>query len=246
LLLLILLILPCGQRALAQVEAHGSARAPSGDARASDRLTSRGRFMPGGEVSAFWSNDQPTLFGNYATYSTWDLSVAPSLVYFVRDDIGIGIAGGGGYRRGKLSPRERYSTSEWSIGATFVWNVSLGARFSLMLRPFLGYAWAEQKDHVIFPSEFAGPNVLVPGALDDDPLFVGVTSRLSYVRFALSLPVVYAITDSVGIGIGPNFLYDLCFRDGHTTGLPANVGALTLPSDNRMRIGVAAALYASF
>jgi hypothetical protein len=202
--------------------------------------------MPGGEVSAFWSNDQPTLFGNYATYSTWDLSVAPSLVYFVRDDIGIGVAGGAGYRSGKFSPREHYSTNEFSIGATFVWNVSLGARFSLMLRPFLGYAWVEQKERVILTNEFAGPRSSFGIALDDNAPLIGVTSRLSYVRFALSLPVVYAITDSVGFGIGPSLLYDLCFRDRRTPGVPSGAIAFVPPNYNRMRIGVSAALYATF
>lgn len=51
------------------------------------RLTDRGRIMPGGSVGGYVASNQGTGLYSYADCAAW---LQPSLVYFVRDHIGLG------------------------------------------------------------------------------------------------------------------------------------------------------------
>jgi hypothetical protein len=207
---------------------------------AAARLTARGRFMPSGSIGAFWSNDEPAFFASYGSYATWNLEVAPSLVYFVRDDLGVGLAASFGYQRGRFSQTDRFKSYDVSLGVNAIWNVRLGGRLSLMVQPFVGYAQSsliERFRRPWYEDIGLGPSASASDASETEKS----TWLLRYARFGLALPLVFAISDAVGIGVGPDLLYDLCFRVAR---ISSSVEARS--RRNRARIGAFAGVYASF
>jgi hypothetical protein len=211
------------------------ALAQSTAVKAQSTLTSRGRLMPGGRISGFWSNDRPS---NYGSFSTWTVNIAPSLVYFVRDNLGVGLALGGSYSEGGTVPATELTSRAFALGAVAVWNLPLAGRISLMLRPFIGYArsWSDT---------MVTGNAAEGGALDALPTLssVHVQSVAHSLRVALELPFVYAINDHVGVGIGPDLAFDHFFDLATTVagGAPSHA-----PRRNRLWIGASVSVYASF
>jgi hypothetical protein len=215
------------------------AAAQSGE-RSSPSLTSRGRFMVAGQVSGFWSNDTPALQNSYPT---WTVRADPSLTYFFLENVGLGVTVSGSYERGQEFGGYAYVERGIGFGVEGVWNVALAPGWSFMLRPSLGYGrrWAD----------ISGSSMLQP--TEPTPVDVDVQVRAEevrqYVRLALALPFVFALSDSVSLGFGPTFSYGRVF--GATTaqvfvnGSPVSAVPRSAPS-NRLQLGAILGIYASF
>lgn len=119
------------------VSAQDHAAAP----RASD-LSQQGRFMASGQVGGFWSSDQS---GSYASFATWTLYAHPALTYFVRDNLGFGGVLDGSWSTSNMYPAGSSTGRTLGAGVELVWSVPFAQRWSVMMRPSVGYAheWAE-------------------------------------------------------------------------------------------------------
>jgi hypothetical protein len=187
------------------------------------QLTRRGRVALDGQARFQWSNDQPTIWGNIPE---WRLGVHPSLVYYVRDNIGVGGAVGGAFTRGRTSNFESWTDREASVGLQSVVAFPLAARWSLMLRPFMGYVrqWSERE---------------APGA-NDGP--VKLRQTLDYMRFMVSTPFVFACSKYLGVGMGPELLVDVFL---HRSASPTEIYPKS-GKGARVQLGFNVGLYASF
>ncbi len=199
-------------------------------------LTSRGRIMLAGQVSGFWSNDEPALFGSNRT---WTVRADPALTYFVWDDLGFGTVLSGSYLRGEEFGGGELEERGLGIAAECVWNLSLGGGFSLMLRGSLGY-------------QYARAVLAIP--VDQPPDVFPVTGSWSelrheqsrhYLGFSVSLPLVYALSDSVGLGGGPTLSYDHLVRGTRKSEGPGASGQEHM-TGSRLQLGARVGVYASF
>lgn len=111
-------------------------------------------------------------------------------MYFLRENLGLGATVSGGTSRGDYFRHGSYKTSEVGVGFQLVRNVPLGEHWSFMLRPFIGYthAWSST---AVAQSE------------------IEVVRSSDSIRFASSFPFVYALSDAIGLGIGPDLLLDV-------------------------------------
>jgi hypothetical protein len=214
------------------------------DAAPATHLTSRGRFMVSGQISGVWSNDAASLYGSY---NTWTVRANPSVVYFLRENLGLGASVSGGMARGDYYPTGSYKSSELGLACELVWNLPLGGRWAFMIRPSIGYAhaWSNMESAVV---------------AEGLSLTVDVERKRNYVRLASSFPFVYALSNTIGLGIGPDFLFDVLFAETvepHVVGGPSfggeppapgsSLGLVTYaPGRTRAQLGASVALYVSF
>jgi hypothetical protein len=187
------------------------------------RLTQRGRVSLDGQLRFQWSTDSPT---NYGSIPEWRFGVHPSLVYFLRDNIGVGGAVGGGFTQGRTSRSELYKDRDVTVGAQAVWALPLAARWSLMLRPFVGYLrqWAYRDVDSVNDGAFR------------------VHYTLDYLRLMLAAPFVFACAKNLGLGMGPELLVDVFLHRRSTPdqAYPRSSGGA------RVQLGFNVGLYASF
>jgi hypothetical protein len=200
-------------------------------------LTSRGRIMLAGQVSGFWSNDAPALFGNYPT---WTLRADPALTYFVRDDLGVGAVLTGGYTRGDRFGGWEVAERELGIAPEFVWNLPLGGGFSLMLRAAFGYVhtWAV----VTTVTEPAIGDFVV----DASSLRLRQEQSRHYLGVSASLPLIYAVSEAVGLGGGPTLSYDYLVRGMSKSDGPGSTSEPERIHGSRLQVGARVGVYASF
>jgi hypothetical protein len=216
---LALLVTSCAATATAQRSPETPPEAPK-----PEHLTSRHRLMVSGAIGGYWSSDRSA---SYGSYPDWAVYARPSLAYFVRDRIGVGVSISGGTSRhdGLLEvtrPRYRF----WCIHV--VRPAAKQAREHL-LRAARGLLRAVDRP---FPhrARRASPGeqrVGAQGAVFQQPLVAGYfgPDRRRFLRFALSIPVVFHVSDNVGLALGPDLWFDVMLRGERYT--RTQVGAST-------------------
>jgi hypothetical protein len=192
--------------------AHVRAQAPAALAPREATLTSRGRLLLAGDLLGNWSNDGPAVHGSL---SRWEVDGSVKLLHFVRDQIGIGASAGGGASARYLTSsssalEERANHVRTGVHAAF--DVPLTARLSLLLQPALlyFYQWLTV-DVASSPFDAFGGSPPSAGATFQQQATLSAARRvftLSYVRLALSVPLVVHVSNSVGLGFGPSAWLD--------------------------------------
>ena len=206
----------------------------------SQQLTARGRIMPSGSIGGFWSNDAAYLGG---TYANWTLHANPAATYFVLDNLGVTLALQGAYSAGDLVPPGSFKEREVGIAGGVRWNVSLGERWSLLVSPLFGYTHAWSTTRVkTFRYDIDTP---VPAGFSS---FSAVTRRTQHgVGVALNLPFLFALNDSVAIGLGPDLSYDYLFGgQSHTRVLDMTLSSRRNGRAHRLMLGASVGVYGSF
>ena len=134
---------------------------------------------------------------------------------------------GAGHRtspsKGELFPAGHYKERELGVGLELVPSFALAPRWLLLLRPRIAYArvWTDLSRPALSAS---------PG----HSFFA-----LSYVRLALSVPVVFELNDHVGIGAGPDLLF------GQEMERNGRAVAQDTPT-SRVEVGASVGVYVSF
>lgn len=194
-----------------------STRAQDGAPR--QRLSDRGRQIVDGSLIGSWSsgNEANSLF----PASNVSVSLQPSWLLFVRDRIGLGAYAGYRYARGSfahpfvsdlgLPPSAwHYRDNELSAGITSALELYESGRFSLFLRPYLGLAvrWREHDVLELSQAEapFAGDGVSTFSRRQQ--------ARDVRLQAGFRIPFTYQISSALGLGLGPDFLWQNLF-DGH-------------------------------
>jgi hypothetical protein len=151
------------------------------------RLTDHGRLVPGGSVGGFVaSTGGPGLYG-YADSAVW---LQPSVIYFIRDRIGIGGYVGYDFMRREVS-LETNTGHGVSAGVIGAWELALGPKLGLLSMLQLGYL--QRFVHRDGLDDFES-------AYDFEP---SADSRLGQVVIAGSLPFLIHASSSVAFGLGP-------------------------------------------
>jgi hypothetical protein len=194
--------------------------------------------MLAGQVSGFWSNDRPAVYGSYPT---WTLRADPALTYFVRQDVGVGGVLTGGYTRAERFGGGNLEERALGIAAECVWNLVLGGGFSLMLRGSLGYLHAQA-----IASLVVDPSSADFGPIAEGSWLLRSRQRRHYLGVSASLPIVYTLSDSVGLGAGPTLSYDYLVRGtSKLDGLGATSESGRIYG-SRLQVGARVGVYASF
>lgn len=201
-------------------------RAEDASEQAPKRLTDRGRLMVGGRISGGWSNDTREGWG---AYNRWWVSLHPSATYFVRDRVGVGAWAGGGTGRGRLR-----SVSEASVGFQGLFDVRLGPRVSLFVQPFAGYQYEL--------SSAVGQVLRTDALLAFDEIQI----KRHYVRLGTDLPLVFHVSDSVAIGLGPQVTLDIFVKEDTKPDVVSGASAYSGASNWRVITGVSSFIGASF
>ncbi len=202
--------------------------------------------MLAGQVSGFWSNDTPTLYGSYPS---WTVRASPAFTYFVWNNVGLGAVLTGSYSRGELFGGGGFIERALGGAAECVWNVPLGGRFSLMLHSALGYLymWSDLSVRGL-PGDL-GPQSALPSNVSLRSIVIQRETR-HIVRASTALPIVYAFSESVGLGAGPTLTYEYVVQGTREwpTERPRDLldSARERFRGSRLRVGVSVAVYASF
>lgn len=170
--------------------------------RPAPHLTSEGRWLVSGTIGGFWSNDTSRALA----YPSWWITAQPSLLYFLRERIGLG--GFLTYGASKYSFDTR--TSQYGLGLGAAFDIALSPRTSLMLRPRLGFVRQVWETHPRAPSSI-------------NPVFPELTTSL--VRLDVDASLLFHMSDSVAFGFGPNVWHDFFIDGGGRTqiGLSSNI-----------------------
>lgn len=199
------------------------------------RLTQRGRTLVSGRVMGFWSNDTPQY---YAGNNAWSVRADPALTYFVRNNFGLGAAFSFGWSKGGLFPTGEYRAQDLGLGGEFVWSAALAPRWRLLLRPFVGYVrqWGSTRG--------------IEVATEASTLLFDVDSDSHLLRVAASLPVIYALNENIGVGLAPEYLFDIVViddQDPRIRGATSQSFNFSTRSESyRMQFGLSLGFYASF
>ncbi|MDB4985195.1 MAG: hypothetical protein JWN04_373 [Myxococcaceae bacterium] len=167
------------------------------------RLTDRGRLLLAGSFGGYWSNnaDSPGL----TRYPTWSVWTSPSLLYFVRDRLGLGAYLDYSYRKlpGAIVSETR---QELGGGIQAAYELAFTHRLGWLLTPQLGYErrWRTASDGTDPPASRVWQQ--------RSPLRIISQPRFDQLRCALFAPIVYHVSDSVGIGLGPWLYWDFYIR----------------------------------
>jgi hypothetical protein len=187
--------------------------------------------MIGGRISGGWSNDGRAGFG---AYNRWWASLHPSVTYFVRDRVGLGVWAGGG-----SGSATRQRINEASIGVQALLDVPLGARVSLFVQPFVGF---------LYESTTLYRQAVVPrdvGFVLDD-----VRINRQYMRVGTDLPLVFHFSESVAIGLGPALTADFFVKDDVSVDAASGASGNTYTSTSshgwRVITGISSFIGASF
>ena len=158
------------------------------------RFSDEGRLLVAGALSGHWSSSS-------AVSDDWAISIQPSLAYFVRDRIGLGLMPG--YSTGSAPTSGPFDSSrfhEVSLGVYGIFDVALAERVSLLLIPTLGYAYRKlNRSNPLFASPTVTGSLSAPSFLPDERDSVALT---------VHLPLVYHASSSVVLGLGPYFSFE--------------------------------------
>jgi hypothetical protein len=139
----------------------------------SPRLTDRGRVMLTGTVGGWYSPDEPG-----TRSARWSVDLRPGFYWFVQNRFAVG-----GYLNVGVQ-RRQVRVESTAVGAggglQILYEVVLGERLGLVLSPWLGYGWWREG----FEADFA-------------------FYHSQALEFGLSLPLLFHLSDSVGVGFGP-------------------------------------------
>ncbi len=199
------------------------------------RLTQRGRTLVSGRVMGFWSNDTPQY---YAGNNSWSVRADPALTYFVRNHFGLGAALSFGWSKGGLFPTGEYRARDFALGGEFVWSAALAPRWRLLLRPFIGYVrqWGSTRG--------------IEVQAEASTLIFDVDSDSHFLRVSASLPIIYALNENIGVGLAPEYLFDIVLtsdQDPRIRGDTSQTFNFTTRFErSRMRFGLSLGFYASF
>ncbi|MDB4985196.1 MAG: hypothetical protein JWN04_374 [Myxococcaceae bacterium] len=181
------------------------------------RLSDRGRQMVDGSLGGSWSNEREPGFDDRSPrYSVW---LQPSWVYFIRDRIGLGAYLG--YRLSRVSTgydsqlyrqaREGTTSArlysplnhDLSAGITAAVEVFVLGRLSLYARPYLGLSvlWRAFSYSNLDPGH--------PEAHVRSPFGFHVEHDHELrAQLGVRLPLVYQLSNAVGLGFGPDLLWE--------------------------------------
>lgn len=201
------------------------------------RFSDKGRTLVGGSVGGYWSSSGPT------TPDGWSVWLQPSVGYFLRDRIGLGLTPG--YTTGADATNLRYH--EASLAVFAIVDLPLAARLSLLVLPSFGYArrWRDARP----------PLGIAPSSSPDAPVsgFSAWSSerKTDSLRAELDLPVAYHLSDSLVVGLGPFVRYEYLFGQQSAASASANVGGPNFvspftPTRNRVHIGMQSFIGVSF
>lgn len=198
----------------------------------SEQLTAKGRIMPSGSVSWFWSNDSPSGYGSYAT---WTFRAEPSATYFVRDRLGVTVGIQASVAAGDVYPAGRYKDRALGTFIGLRWAIPASDRWTVLLSPSVGYVY-----------QWADARLFATGGI---PALVDFQGEEHFIRFALCTPFLYAFNPHVALGLGPDFSFDHSLGlDRHTRiegGESVGVNVF-YGSGDRMQLGASVGVYGSF
>jgi hypothetical protein len=187
--LFLALVLVGDSTAQAQAQAAGEAPQPR-----PAQLTDRGRVMVGLSLSAGVSDDKTTLYRRYD--ERW-LTAIPSVVYFVRDCVGVGAYVGGGLRRGGFTDYYREAVA----GLSALFDLRLSEKVGVYLVPSVGYGYESVGVTI------QGPINFFTGQLQNGPRTFQLTRGT--INTTVRIPLVYHPVPNLALGVGPEFVYDV-------------------------------------
>lgn len=175
------------------------------------RLTDRGRTLLAGSFGVTWSNSEespgPT---RDARWAAW---VSPSLLYFVRDRLGIG-----GYLHYEaavfpgviINRRERVL----GLGAQSAYELELAPRLGLLFTGQAGVQrrWRQVDEPTAAGAERQDNSQRSPLA---SPSLAGIADSI---RVGGLVPLLFHLNGSIAIGIGPYFFWDHYFAPTNPNG----------------------------
>lgn len=180
------------------------------------RVTDQGHIMIGGGLGGSWSNDQSR--SPWPHFQQWSAHANPSLSYFLRDHVGLGVSLGGALGRDRFETlgyelRLREHQAFVGVHALFEWLFS--ERFGVWAIPQVAFVrvWRNWSLSEPNPVQAQGRNLqgqTIVALIGDD--FDARVLRLSVV-----LPFVFHASPVVVLGFGPELTYDqLLSRDPDT------------------------------
>jgi hypothetical protein len=211
---------------------HAEDAAASGPPRA--RFSDAGRVMVAGAVGGWWGSQTHNHPAN------WSVNVSPSVTYFVKDRIGLGVSPS----IGKGNDSDGFRVRDLGLGLHGVFDIPLAERVSWLILPTLGYNH-QKRDTPPF-------NVQALGQLANVAVLQSSTEQ-SF-RFTMFVPVALHVSSSIVIGLGPYFTYDRLIGRPHATYGSSNGtlgGSQELrnpfqPFLNNYHVGVSSFIAASF
>jgi hypothetical protein len=165
-------------------------------------MTTRGRTLLTGGIDVGYDSSSGFV----------SLRFTPGFGFFVRDRLALGAF----LEVTRGEDRDVASTRNLSLGGGFrlIYELGLGDRLGLWFWPYLGYAWRQ--------SEISDPPIYCPS---DRLSYCPAQRRTTHhvFRFGLLLPLMFHLTESWAIGVGPRFEYD--YASGHvfTTGIASQL-----------------------
>ena len=174
------------------------------------KLTDRGRIMLGGVIGGHWSNTPSRSAPSQRP--PWEAYAQPSVTYFVANRVGLGLSVGGSFGQRDQTFRMRLSGSwaakardyELWAGPDATLELPLVDKLSLLALPGVYYmrAWRRLRQRAFQASD--GDGYIEPASTLD--IF---EYDAQFLRFALRLPLVFHLSPSVAVGLGPALWWDL-------------------------------------
>lgn len=167
------------------------------------RLTDRGRTLLAGSFGLTWSNNEES--PGVTRYARWAAWVSPSLLYFVRDRLGVG--GFVNYEYA-VFPSMLFARRERALGfgAATAYELALAPRLGLLLSGQLGLQRRWRK--IDEPFGRAGGRQTQQQSPLASPSLEGTIDSM---RMGLVVPLLLHLNDSIAMGIGPYFFWDHYF-----------------------------------
>jgi hypothetical protein len=195
------LLLSLCASASAQADAQATSTPPA------KQLTSRGRLVIDGGVGGSYSSDRT---GGPDALKHWRVYAAPSLTYFLRERIGIGLSFGGGMSESRYvtlnSYMATYRDSHVYLGLSGAFDLPLSDRLSFLFQPELGYTSLWRKDALL--------DYATSGGLLDPSVIERPNYHQQSVRGVLNVRLLVRMSPSLAIGGGPDLWVDYIVDDG--------------------------------
>lgn len=174
---------------------------------APERATDQSRVMVGGALAGYWSNEADS--SHRYRDADWAIEIAPSITYFVRPRVGVGVYGGYGLKRysrvpewGGAAAQSELEQQQMSAGLQLAGELPLGTRVGLFAWGAFGYVRTTTKETVRAIEGGLGPR--------SDFAQQGVPFRTDHLesqrhglRASLFLPLAFHASSSVVLGLGP-------------------------------------------
>lgn len=183
------------------------ARAQRASREPGEQLTSRGRFLIDGSVGGSFSHDDT---GGPDVLKRWRVYMTPSLSYFLRDRVGVGVALGAGVTESQRSPGTTYAFTAQDrylyVGLSGAFDLPLTSRLSLLFQPELGYTnqWGIIRRDFVEGAQAATFQQQAPGSLH---------FQQKVLRGVLNIRVLIRMSSALAIGVGPDVWVDYIFDD---------------------------------